>query len=263
MPARIIVLFCILAHAVEGAAASCADAPLPAHPPVTLASKTDEPYEPLRGFDPQLRLGVGHLRPAREKDLDTWLDQIRIPLSQKRGGPITAWLSAGWLVPADGGTPRRVGNRGAVETGYETFSLIVLEASADWLLVRFAVEEASGTGWLNRCHLVKLQPGVVYERWDRLLGARTVSPLYFRSAGAHVLRRAPASGAPAIASIPAEQGTYALEPLAFRGAWMRARLKVPSDYCAGPEVKPVIRIGWVRWRDAQAGPLLWYHTRGC
>jgi hypothetical protein len=44
---------------------------------------------------------------------------------------------------------------------------------------------------------------------------------------------------------------------------MRARLKAPSAYCAEPDVKPAIREGWVRWRDARLGPLVWYYTRGC
>jgi hypothetical protein len=66
-----------------------------------------------------------------------------------------------------------------------------------------------------------------------------------------------------VAWIPAEGRKYAIEPLEFKGDWMRARLKAPSDYCAEPDVKPAVREGWVRWRDARLGPLIWYYTRGC
>ena len=64
-----------------------------------MGSVADEPYEPLRGFDRALRLGVGHLRPAREEDRDSWLDYVLMPLSAKPGEPVTAWLSGGWVVP--------------------------------------------------------------------------------------------------------------------------------------------------------------------
>jgi hypothetical protein len=40
------------------------------------------------------------------------------------------------------------------------------------------------------------------------------------------------------------------------------RLKQPSDSCA-LDVQPVVKRGWVRWRSADQGPWVWYHTRGC
>ena len=239
--------------------------PSPKPPPVAPRSVADEPYEPLRGFDRALRLGVGHLRPAREEDRHDWLGFVLIPLAAKPGDPVAVWLSAGWIVPVAGGTPRHVGSRGAVETGYDTVSLIVLEVNgAGWLRIRFAPgDEASSTGWLHLCDLEKLRPRVVYEPWERLLGEGEISPLYFRTGGPRALRRDPEPGAERVAWIPAEGRKYAIEALEFKGDWMRARLTAPSDHCREPDVKPAIREGWVRWRDPHFGPLVWYYTRGC
>lgn len=260
-------LLAALACAMETAAPSCVDAPAtPAPPSSAPAVVAAEGYQPLRGFDRALRLGVGHLRPAREEDRDDWLDRALMPLAAKPGEAITVWLYAGWVLPVAGGTPRRrVGSHGAVETGYETVSLIVLEVTdAGWLRIRFAPgDEASGTAWLHLCDLEKLRPQVVFEPWERHFLKKELSPLYFRTGGPRALRRAPEPGAEPVAWIPAEGRKYAIEPLEFRGDWMRARLKAPSDYCADPSVKPTIHEGWVRWRDARLGPLLWYHTRGC
>jgi hypothetical protein len=244
--------------------AGCADVPSPAPPPLALKSIADEPYEPLRGFDRALRLGIGHLRPARE-DRDDWLHFVLIPLSARPGELPSVWLSGGWIVPTAGGVARRVGNRGALETGYETLSLIVLEMDdAGWLRIRFAPgDEASGTGWLHLCDLEKVRPRVVYEPWEQVFTERALSPLYFRTGGPRALRRGPEPGEEPVAWIPAEGRRYALEALGFQGDWMRARLTVPSEYCRPLDAKPVVREGWVRWRDSQLGPLLWYHTRGC
>jgi hypothetical protein len=258
-------LCALLVCTAEGATPDCADDPAPAPPRLALRSVAEKAHEPLRGFDRALQLGVGHLRPVREEDQDDWLDSVLMPLAARPGEPVAMWLSAGWILPANGGPPRRVGVRGAVETGYETVSLIVLEVNDDgWLRIRFdAGDEASSTGWLDPCHLQHLRPKVAYEPWERLFAREDISPLYFRTGGPRALRRAPAPAEEAVAWIPAEGRKYAIEPLEFKGDWMRARLKVPSDYCRDSGIRPVIREGWIRWRDPTLGPLVWYHTRGC
>jgi hypothetical protein len=258
-------LFALLGCAVEGAALACADVASPRPPPVALKRIGDEPYEPLRGFDRALRLGIGHLRPARDEDRSDWLDFVLIPLAARPGDAPAVWLSAGWIVPSGGGTARRVGRRGALERGYETVSLIVLEMEeGGWLRIRFAPgDEASSTGWLHLCHLQRTRPQLVYEPWERLLAERTLSPLYFRTGGPRALRRGPEQSEEPLAWIPAEGRRYALEALEFKGDWMRARLTVPLDYCRHLNATPQVREGWVRWRDSHLGSLVWYHTRGC
>jgi hypothetical protein len=254
-----------VACAAQSAAPSCGDRPSAAPPPILPRSVADERYEPLRGFDRALSLGVGHLRPARDEDRDDWLDFVLLPLAERPGGPVTLWLAGGWVVPLDGRAARRVGIRGTVETGYETVSLIVLEANkTGWLRIRFAPEnESSSTGWLHRCDVEKLRPSVIYEPWERFFAQTNASLLYFRTGGPRALRRAPESGAEPVAWIPAEGRKYAFEPLEFKGDWMRARLRAPFDQCRKSHLKPRVREGWIRWRDPALGPLLWYFTRGC
>jgi hypothetical protein len=258
-------LLLVLACAAGTAAASCADIASPAPPRAAPASVLEERYEPLRGFDRALRLGVGHLRPEREEDQEGWLDLVLLPLADRPGEPVSVWLSAGWIVPVAGGTPHRVGTRGALETGHETVSLIVLEATeAGWLRIRFGPGgEASATGWLHLCDLERMRPRLVYEPWEAFLSRTELSPLYFRTGGPRALRRAPESLEERVAWIPAHGRRYAIEPLEFNGDWMRARLTVPVAHCREPDVTPAVREGWVRWRDSRLGPLVWYYTRGC
>lgn len=253
------------AQAAVAAPAGCADAKAPVPPAIGLESVREEPYEPLRGFDRALALGVGHLRPALEEDRADWLNRALLPFSAVAGGATSAWLSLGWLVPAAGGEPRRLGSRGGLETGYETVSLIVLEVNAEgWLKVRYAPGNADrGAGWLDPCHLEQVRPRIVYEPWERFFVDAALSPLYLRTGGPRALRRLPEPAAELLAWIPAQADKYALEPVEIRGDWMRARLKVPSDYCAPPDVKPAVHEGWLRWRDARLGPIVWHYTRGC
>ncbi len=55
---------------------------------------------------------------------------------------------------------------------------------------------------------------------------------------------------------------HALEPLEFRGEWLRVRVRQPSDYGETPTAVQVTE-GWVRWWAEGPGPLVWYCTRGC
>lgn len=251
--------------ATPAAAALDCDISTPVPPATALKPLAEEGYEPLRGFDRALRMGVGHLRPAREEDREHWIRHVLMPLSATPGAPPAAWFAGGWIVPAGGGAPRAAGSSGAIETGYETVSLIVLEIrDGEWLRIRFAPgDEGSSTAWVSRCDLEKLRPRVVYEPWEALLGSSELSPLYFRTGGPRALRRAADPDAELLAWIPAEGSKYALEPLEVQGDWMRVRMKVPSDYCAETRIKPAVREGWIRWRTERLGPLVWYYTRGC
>jgi hypothetical protein len=208
------------------------------------ASAAEEPYEPQRGFDPALALGIGHLRPVLEEDRDDWLPRLEIPIFDAPGGR---------RVPLP---ERRMPH--AIETGYETVSILVLEARGDgWLRLPF--------GWVHRKALQTSRPALEFETWEHLFKSDSVSPLYFRLPPArHALHSAPAAGAPLVAWIPADPKLHAIEPISFTGDWARVRVSLPSDYCAEPGApKPDVRVGWIRWRDAARGPWLWYYTRGC
>jgi len=227
------------------------------HPPRPQALAAVEeadpsPYEPLHGFDPDLVLGVGHVRPAREEERDEWPRRLKLPVFASPDGDMRIWL-----------TPGSVGGDVLVETGYETTSFIVLQARPDgWLQIRFGGPLASGAGWVHRCHLDAATPRLEYAPWQDRLAAS--APLYFRAWAPRVLRKAPSAEAPAVANIPADPNLYGIQPLTFRGDWAHVRVSVPSTYCADPKpARPKVHEGWVRWRGPQRGPALWYYTRGC
>src|SRR4026208_765643 len=93
------------------------------------ASAAEEAYETPRGYDPALALGIGHLRPLREEERDDWLPRLEISIFSAPGGR---------RVPLP---EQRM--RNAIETGYETVSILVLEARDDgWLRLPF--------GWVHR-----------------------------------------------------------------------------------------------------------------
>ncbi len=237
-------------HALD---AACEElVPLPRPQAVAALPESDPtPYEPLHGFDPELALGVGHVRPAREAERDDWLRRLTLPLFDAPGGDLKVWL-----------TPGSVGADVLVETGYETASFIVLQARADgWLRVRFGGPLASGAGWVHRCHLARATPRLEYEPWHARLAA--AGPLYFRTWTPRLLRKTPSGEAPAVATIPADPNLYGIQPLEFRGDWARVRVSTPSSYCGDPKpVRPKVQEGWIRWRGRD-GPALWYYPRGC
>jgi hypothetical protein len=234
--------------------AACEGIAQPPPPPALAEVKEEEPsaYEPLHGYDPELRLGVGHVRPVREEERDEWTRRLLLPVFAMPAGELKLWL-----------TPGSVGADVLVETGYETASMIVLQARNDgWLEIRFGGPLASGAGWVHRCHLDAATPRLEYQPWEKLL-ART-RPLYFRSWASRALRERPSPDAPVLAAIPEDPNLYGLQPLEFRHDWARVRLTIPSTYCAKPRpARPRVHEGWVRWRGRDRGPALWYYTRGC
>lgn len=219
--------------------------PIPEEPP---------PYEPLRGDDPELVLGVGHVRPAREEDRDDWPRRLWLPVFAQPGGALQLWL-----------TPGSVGFDSLVETGYETASFIALQARGDgWLQIRFGGPLASGAGWVHRCHLDAATPAMQYEPWDRLFASESASPLFFRAWSTRILRAAPSAKGDVLARIPADPNRYGMQPLEFRGDWARVRVSVPSDFCADPKpARTEVHEGWIMWRGRERGPLVWFYTRGC
>ncbi len=207
-------------------------------------------YEPLRGFDAELALGVGHVRPAREEDRDDWLRRLGLPIFESPGGRFGSWLTGA--------------SEAALETGYETTSFIVHEERDDgWLRIRYAKSGSVPHGWVHRCHLQASTPRLQYEPWERLFSSDAVSPFFFRSRVRHALRVAASLSAAAITWLPADPREYAIEPLEFAGDWAKVRVKLPSDYCVHPPVKPAVHEGWIQWRSAERGPWVWYYTRGC
>ena len=238
---------------LQASDAACEAIVQPPRPPAVAAipEADPSPYEPQHGFDPELVLGVGHVRPAREEERDEWTRRLTLPVFAAPGGDIRLWL-----------TPGSVGADVLVETGFETASFIVLQARRDgWLQIRFGGPLASGAGWVHRCHLAAATPRLEFEPWEKRLAE--AGPVYFRSWTARNLRKAPSTEAAVIAAIPADPNLYGMRALQFRGDWVRVRVSVPSTYCADPKPeRPKHYEGWVRWKSG-AGPALWYYPRGC
>src|SRR6185503_18959288 len=99
--------------------AGCEGIVHPPRPPALAAVEEADPspYEPLYGYDPDLALGVGHVRPVREEERDDWPRRLKLPIFTAPGGEVKIWL-----------TPGSVGGDVLVETGYETASFIVIQA---------------------------------------------------------------------------------------------------------------------------------------
>lgn len=74
---------------------------------------------------------------------------------------------------------------------------------------------------------------------------------------------ATAAVAEVLFSIPAESRAYEIQPVEVAGDWMRVRVSIPPTYCELDPSPPEVREGWIEWRTADRGPLLWYFTRGC
>ena len=205
-------------------------------------------------------LGIGHVR--RISAFWWGGGHVHVPLHEQPGTEPWGWFADGWLVETGptAGEPAPIGLEGTVETEYEDTSFIVFESRNDgWLRLRYGrpSEDRDGTAWVHRCHLE--QGSLAFETWQERFLSDEISPLYVRDRTPHSLLAAPDDDAEEVVQI---HGDYHLEPLEVQGDWMRVRLKTPSDYCVEPD-ELRIEEGWIRWRSAARGPLVWYYTRGC
>ena len=238
------------------------DATLPTPPNVAPPDPSDwrgSVYDWAGGYD-DAPLGVGHLKLDAREDIWDWWHRIEIPLYHGPDDEHWGWFVNGSLAPLSL-PPEVVGSAGLVETGYETMTFIVLEHRNDgWLRFRYGKpsDGRDGTAWTHTCH-VEAQ-GLRYESWEERFTSGEISVLTFRSDVPHVLRAGPDESADELHRIA---GSHHLEPLEFRGDWLRVRVTEPSDYCAGEDIDVSVRKGWIRWRSTEKGPWIWYFTRGC
>src|ERR1051325_6440099 len=146
---------------LEIATAGCEGIAQPPRPAALAAVEEADPspYEPLYGYDPDLPLGVGHVRPVREEERDDWPRRLKLPVFTAPGGEVKIWL-----------TPGSVGGDVLVETGYETGSFIVLQARPDgWLQIRFGGPPPSGAANIPAApNLYGIQPLLFRGDWARV-----------------------------------------------------------------------------------------------
>ena len=265
----LVVLFFIamsvLPNATAGQIAGCSDVRLnglrvPGSIPDSLPSP--DAYDRLTVGE--VPLGVGHLRPVDAGYTWDWHQRMRRPMFGAPGSTPSLWLVDGWLMRQDGSV-RPFGTGGMIETGYETPSFIVLESRVDgWLKIRYSANEGdAGAAWTHDCVLGLGAHLLVFESWEERLTSDDISPLFFTSEVPHALRASPSIDSEQLISIPGSAYDYELEPLAVDGDWMRVRVALPRTYCDPDAPTPRTEEGWVKWRDPERGPWLWYFTRGC
>ena len=229
------------------------------------SAPSDGPYGRLVPHNTGLPLGLGFLRSFTEEHYWEWHRHVRLPLFREPGQDIPfGWIADGWLIDLGDETVRPFGTAGLVETEYESSSLIVYETRPDgWVHFRYLPEE-NGTAWTHECFFDLTDASVSLTTWEERLTNDQISPLFFRNEVPHAVRAQPQLDSERLRWLPATTDAYHLEPLEVQGDWMRVRVVQPSDYCSGPGGPLTRRFdGWVRWRDDNIGPWLWYYTRGC
>ncbi len=241
-------------------------APIPPAPEPPSEAPPAAEYEPLRGFDPTVDLGIGHLQaalaPESPADID-WLRRVELPVYVEPGGVPMGWIADGWWLAHGYAPAEPLATGSMVETGYEVASWIVEEArEAGWVRFRFA-PGPDGSGWASTCHLSASDPPIVYESWEARFAQESAGPLFFRTRERHALRAGPGTGYRRSFWLPGYEATE-LHPLEIRGDWMRVRATSPPLYCADPPpTRGIAEEGWIRWRDDGQGPWVWWFTRGC
>jgi hypothetical protein len=222
-------------------------------------------------------LGVGHLRPGPPGDGPPggahgydWPQHIVFPFFDAPGGEHIGWFDQGWVVLGFGydALHRQGSGAGQVETGYEEKSLIVLETAPDgWYRIRHTEprRDAPGTAWVHACHLKGSPVALSYESWEDRFGdlMRDSVPVFFRAEVRHSLRSAPSTDSARVAWIPADPGASEIYIREIAGDWMRVSVQQPRTYCGDEDADVAVDEGWIKWRDEEKGPWVWWHTRGC
>ncbi len=225
------------------------------------------------GFE-RSNLGVGFLEPSGSDDgppASDWLPRIRLPLFARpdQTDP-NVWIADGFWIPTSDPSGRRpLTYRGMVETGYEVASLIVIEARDDgWILLHMDTGplDVRGVSWGHIwTHTCFLQDGdvdlnlVLWEEWF----ATSSYGVTFRDGSRHALRAGPGTEHRRTLWV---EGNDEIEFLEIRSDWARVRISRPGRYltgCLGEDFAGSEFEGWIQWRDAEAGPWVWYPTRGC
>jgi hypothetical protein len=226
-------------------------------------------------------LGIGHLSPEPSNpgevpqgppgsDHRDWPQHIVYPLFDAPGGEHIGWFDQGWVVLGFGydALHRQGSGAGHVETGYEATSLVVLDtASGGWYRIRHTEPrtDEEGTAWVHRCHLTGVPIALAYESWEDRFRAlmRDDVPVFFRSEVRHSLRAGASTDSARVAWIPADADDSEIHVLEIAGDWMRVSVQQPRTYCSGDDADVTVEEGWIKWRDEEKGPWVWWYTRGC
>jgi hypothetical protein len=219
---------------------------------------------------PEADIGIGHLRPANINSLKTndwqnsplinaqWLQGIALPIYVGPGGDHWGWLVNGWLIP-NGSTPIAVGRDATfsmVQAYQGLYSFPVVEMRPDgWFRFQYT---PAGTAW---SHVSQLNIGpteLVIETWEDWVSE--VPQIEFRKHGvSQPLRSAPNLDEP-LQSLVGPNSL--IEPLEVEGDWLRVRVTQPAEGCTALPGSNT-EEGWMRWRDSEQSPLVWYPAEEC
>jgi hypothetical protein len=215
-------------------------------------------------------IGFGHLRPQNLSSLDSadwvnspllnakWLQGVALPIYVGPGAEHWGWLVNGWLIP-NGYDPIAVGRDATftmVQPRRGLYTFPVMEVREDgWFRFQYT---PAGTAW---SHLSQLDLGansLTVESWSDWMAE--VGRVNFRKHGAsQPLRPEPTLSAPLQSLVGANS---LIEPLDIQNDWMRVRVTQPANGCQ-PLPGSNTEEGWMRWRDDDGVPLIWFPADGC
>ncbi len=277
----------VLDPAPPSADVRCQGPPLP-----PLTTRSDLIEDPARRARPLIvyewagredaNLGIGHFRtetgavegaatdapPGAGLEAE-WAKHVVFPLFDAPAGEHLGWFDRGWVVLGFGydALHRQGSGAGQVETSYEQQTLIALDSAAGgWFRIRHTEPRGDdpGTAWVHACHLLGTPVALVYESWEEVFAGLEDIPIHFRARVRHSLRNGPATDSARVAWIPADPGETQIHLLEIAGDWARVRVERPPSWCAPePPAEVSAEEGWIKWRDAEKGPWIWWYTRGC
>lgn len=272
IPMRLSILLCFLSVfvIVSANASTC-----PQIKEVPIPSQADHDYQDtwkgvatpysvndwMGGYD-FAPLGVGHLRVLDpDQHYYDWAKKIVLPLWDDIDGIFYGWLHSGLVQPVADILAEPLTGAGMVETEYKHLNLTVQEETSDgWIRLQL-LPGKDGSKWTHQCYLQLGTAKLEFQLWESFITQKG-SWLHFRTHSEHLLRSEPGPNAHLITKIALD---HELSLLAIKDEWMRVEVKQPGWACKGSdeEFKGRKDTGWIRWKDAVIGPLVWIYPGGC
>lgn len=259
-------------HIMEGLAQNSTPPPVPPQPNPVPSSRVPS-AEGIVGLFPEdvSDIGVGHLRPqdlsflaATDEDSRSlrgagWLQAAAIPIYIEPNGTHWGWILNGWLVP-NGQSPIALGQDATflmLQSNADLLSFPVTQIRDDgWFQFQYT---PAGTAWAHVGHLNLGTVDLAIESWEnRFVDAGQVE---FRPHGlSQSLYAVPGEAAEGILGLVGPNSF--IQPLVFEGDWMLVEVTQPADGCT---LLPgaVTQEGWMRWRNGDAGSLVWFAPQSC
>jgi hypothetical protein len=218
-------------------------------------------------YHPEAPLGVGMLRSAArgvEGVVPAWPCGVFLPLYEQPDGPLWGWLIGGWLARRNVSWLSPLNGFPVIHSDQSENALLVYETRGDgWLRVRYywpTNNTGDGTAWIRTSHLGLGSVRLTFVPWQDYITGRDWPSFVFRDRGNHAVYAQPDTGSRVI---DWPRGDYGLRALEVRGDWMRVRLWRPGGACFDPRREVPGDTGWIVWRTAARGSLLWVEAWDC